>query len=423
MHVKALLNHVEKQPGFVYKEQRLGEDPLTGGSRLEVHLAPHGRSKPICSGCGIKRPGYDTQNTRSFQFMPLWDIPVFFLYAPRRVDCPRCGVVVEMLPWAKGKQAATQRFLWFLASWAKSLSWKETGRRFGVSPQLVFTAVEMAVAWGRAHMNLDGIRSIGVDEIAWRVGQRYFTVVYQIDNHQKRLLWVAQNRTKESFSRFFDWLGEERTRGLEFVASDMWKAFLTVVKERAPAAVHVLDRFHVMQMAAKAVDEVRRAEVKKLKASGKAPVLADARYLLLKNRENLNERQSSRLGDLLKINIATVKAYLLKEQLRHFWSYTTPHWAGRFLDQWTATVMRTRLEPFRAVARSFRSHRPLILNWFAARRVGAFALGATEGLNNKAKLSSKMAYGFRTEKHAQIALFHRLGNLPEPQWLTHRFSR
>ncbi len=81
------------------------------------------------------------------------------------------------------------------------------------------------------------------------------------------------------------------------------------------------------------------------------------------------------------------------------------------------------LEPFRAVARSFRNHWPLILNWFAARRKGAFALGATEGLNNKAKLSSKMAYGFRTEKHAQIALFPRLGNLPEPEWLTHRFTR
>lgn len=420
MQLKTILNLVEKHPGFVYGRVTLVR--TSGKPQVHVHVAARKGSRAVCSGCGKRRPGYDKLDTRSYQFIPLWALSVSFLYTPRRVDCPRCGVVVEMVPWATGKQAATTSFLWFLSSWAKSLSWKETARRFGTSPSMVFAAVEMAVAWGRANMSLENIRSIGVDEIAWRVGQRYFTVVYQIDHHQKRLLWIAEKRTAAAFSTFFDWLGDERSRAIDFVASDMWKAFLKVVKQRAPGAQNVLDRFHVMQMVARGVDEVRRAEVRKLKAAGKTPVLADSRYLLLKNHEKLDEGQASRLGELMRINLRSVKAYLLKEELRRFWSYSTPHWAGRFLDQWTATVLRTRIEPLHAVARSFRKHRSLILNWFDARRKGAFALGATEGLNNKAKLSSKIGYGFRTERHAKVALFHRLGGLPEPAWLTHRFT-
>lgn len=418
MQLKTILNRVAKQPGFVFGKCRFE------GNSLRVRLVPRARARARCGGCGKRRPTYDTRPSRYFQFLPLFTLTVFFLYAPRRVSCGRCGVVVEMMPWADGKRGATTMFLWFLASWAKVLSWRETARRFGTSAQTVFRAVEMAVVWGRAHVSLDGIKSIGVDEIAWSKGQRYFTVVYQIDHHRKRLLWLAEKRTKAAFRGFFDWLGEKRSARLEFVASDMWRAFLEVVKERAPNCSHVLDRFHVMQMCTKAVDSVRRAEARELRRAGQPALLNRARYVLLKNRENLNEEQSARLTDLLRANLTSTKAYLLKEELRAVWRYVSPHWAGRRLDEWTSLALRTRhpqLDPVRNVARSLRRHRPLILNWFEARRRRAFALGATEGLNNKAKLSSKMGFGFRTLRQAEIALFHRIGDLPVPPHVAHWF--
>ncbi|WP_459874135.1 transposase, partial [Endothiovibrio diazotrophicus] len=131
---------------------------------------------------------------RRFEFVPLWGIKVFLLYRPRRVDCSTCGVKVEQMPWALGKRPLTQAYGWFLAGWAKRLSWKETAEVFRTSWESVFRSVEMAVEWGREHVDLSGVRSIGIDEISRRRGQRYVTLVYQIDSHCKRLLWVGNKR-------------------------------------------------------------------------------------------------------------------------------------------------------------------------------------------------------------------------------------
>ena len=313
----------------------------------------------------------------------------------------------------------THALVWFLSSWAKVLSWKETARRFHTSWDTVYRCVENAVRWGLAHRNLDGVRSIGVDELSWKVGQKYLTLVYQIDLGCRRLLWVGKDRTAKTFSGFFDMLGEERSKAIEFIASDMWRAFLSVVAKRASGAVHVLDRFHVSQLLSKAVDSVRRLEVRQLRAAGCHPWLTKTRWLLLKLKRNLTRSQRTRLRDLVSINLKTVRAYLLKEQFQQFWKYVSPTWAGKFLDQWTTMAMRSRLEPFKVFAGTLRRHRALLLNWFRARN--AFAAGATEGFNNKARITTRKAYGFRTYEHAEIAMYHALGNLPEPDWLAHKF--
>ena len=214
-------------------------------------------------------------------------------------------------------------------------------------------------------------------------------------------------------------LGEERSKAILFVASDMWKAFLGVVRKRCSVAIHVLDRFHVEQLLSKAVDTVRRDEVRGLRAVGRHAVLTKTRWLLLKRPKNLTRKERVRLRDLVTINLRAVRAYLLKEQFQHFWTYTPVAGGRRFLARWTTMAMRSRLPPFKNFARTLRQHQPELLNWFLAR--GRFAAGATEGFNNKARVTTRKAYGFRTYEHAEIALYHALGDLPEPPWLTHRF--
>jgi transposase len=314
----------------------------------------------------------------------------------------------------------THALVWFLASWAKVLAWKEVARRFRSSWDTVFRSVEHAVSWGLEHRDLDGICSIGVDELSWKKRHKYLTLVYQIDNGRRRLLHIARDRTAASFHSFFDMLGEERSRTIIFVASDMWRAFLNVVRLRCATATHVLDRFHVTQLLSKAVDAVRRSEVRTLRASGRHVLLTKTRWLLLKHRSRLTSSEGSRLRQLLTLNLRSVRACLLKEQFHHFWTYLTARHAGRFLRRWTTMAMRSRLEPFKAFARTLRKHEPELLNWFAAR--GLFAHGATEGFNNKARITTRKAYGFRSYEHARIALYHALGDLPEPDWLTHRFG-
>jgi transposase len=419
MQLKVILNRVAKQPGFVFDSVTFVSH-RTGALALHVTLRARKGSHGACSKCGKKCPGYDRLLQRLFQFVPLWNIPVWFLYAPRRVNCRRCGVVVELMPWAAGKSPITTAFAWFLSSWAKVLSWTETARRFATSWHTVFAAVHHAVEWGRSHQNLDGIHCIGVDELSWKRGHKYLTLVYQIDHACKRLLWIGRDRTAATFGRFFDWLGKDRCAAIEFVASDMWAAFLGTVARRANSAVHVLDRFHVMRLFSKAIDDVRRSEARQLRARGDTVTLKHSRWVVLKRHHHLSEKQTGRLAELLRVNLRTVRAYLLKEEFHAFWGYVSPYWAGNFLDRWTSAALRSRLEPFGKLARTLRGHREPLLNWFRAR--GAFAMGAVEGFNLKARVTTRIAYGFRTYEHAETALYHRLGNLPEPPWLTHRFA-
>jgi len=417
MQIKTILNRVQKFKSFVYATERWTAGP-GGEPVIEAELRPRRNNRARCSGCGRVAPGYDHLAERRFEFVPLWGIPVVFVYTPRRVECPCCGVRVEQMPWASGKRHLTEAYCWFLAGWAKRLSWKEVAEVFRTSWDHVFGAVERAVEWGRAHQDLSGITALGIDEIAAWKGHRYLTVVYQIDSHCKRLLWVGEKRTLRTLLRFFRWFGKERSQALRFVCSDMWRPYLKVIAKKADQAVHILDRFHIMAHLSKAIDEVRAQEAKRLKEQGLEPVLTKTRWLLLKRPERLSEKQETRLADLLQYNLRTVRSYLLKEDFQSFRGYRSPYWAGQFLDRWCRQTMRSKIEPMKKVAKMLRNHRPLLLNWFRAK--GQLSSAVVEGFNNKAKLTTRKAYGFRTYHALEIALYHALGALPEPEF-THRF--
>jgi transposase len=416
MQLKTILNRIEPCKSFVYGKSRFVEGAPRPTIEIEVRARRNGR--PICSGCGQLRPGYDRLPARRFEYVPLWGIAVTFVYAMRRVDCPACGVKVERVPWCDGKNHLTTTYRWFLARWAKRLSWKEASRAFGTSWENVFRSVKHAVSWGLAHRKLDHLRAIGIDEIQWQRGHHYLTLVYQIDDGCKRLLWVARARTEDSLRGFFTMLKEEARASIRFVVSDMWRPYLNVIAEQIGHAVHVLDRFHIMKKMNEAIDQVRRVEARQLKEDGYEPVLKHSRWCLLKRPENLTDGQTVKLAELLRYNLRSVRAHLLREDFQRFWEYTSPHWAGRFLDQWCGRTMRSRLGPMKKVATSLRDHRGLILNWFRAK--GTVSSGTVEGLNNKVKLTTRKSYGFRTFEAIEIALYHTLGNLPEPE-STHKF--
>ena len=222
----------------------------------------------------------------------------------------------------------------------------------------------------------------------------------------------------ESFEQFFNLIGKTTSDGIQFVCSDMWKPYLRVIRERCANAVHILDRFHIVAKMNDALDDVRAAEARRLIQDGYQPVLKKTRWCVLKRKANLTTTQRFRLRELLSYNLKTVRAYLLKEDFQQFWDYNSPTWAAKFLDDWCSQVMRSRIEPMKKVAKTLRGHRELILNYFRAKKM--FSSGIVEGLNNKAKVTMRKAYGFRTFRIAEIALYHALGNLPEPK-LAHRF--
>lgn len=420
MHVETLLRYVHPIKGFSY-----GPGTLTGKrgrERLRFPLCAHQRNRPVCSGCGQVGASYDRLPEREFQMIPLWGIPVILLYRMRRVDCPRCArVVVEQVPWAIGKSPMTLAFMIFLASWARVVSWKETGLRFRVGWDAVYRAVAWVVEYGKEHRSLKGITALGVDEIQRSKGQRYLTVVYQIDAGCRRLLWIGRGRTKKSFAEFFHWFGTGRSAKLTHICTDMWKPYLTLIARFAPNALNILDRFHLVAKLGLAVDDVRRKESARLRALGRE-VLVRTRWIWLKKPRNLTSKQRRHRRTILdspvNLNLRTIRAYFFRLEFDHLWDFNLPSRAGAFLDNWCRRVMRSRLEPLKAVAKTFRAHRTLILNYFIAQKV--FSSGVVEGLNNKAKVGMRRAYGNRSDDVLEIALFHQLGELPEPK-TTHKF--
>ena len=413
MDINVVLNRCHRFSKFVY-----GNNYFLG-DRIDVEVRPRRGSKPICSGCNKPGPVYDTASKpRGFEFIPLWGFAVFLWYAMRRVDCRKCGVIVERVPWAEGKTPACNAYRLFLSRWAKRLSWSEVAEIFGTSWGVVYRSVQWMVAYGLAHRTLGKVRAIGIDEIAVWAGHKYLTVVYQIDAGRRRLLWVGRDRTKATLKTFFTQFGAARCKALRFVCSDMWKNYLDVIKRYAGQALNILDRYHVVAKLNKAVDEVRAKEARELTRKGHQPILKHTRWCFLKRKENRTVKQRRKLREVLQYPLRTVRAFLLKEAFQCFWSYKSATWAGWFLDKWCTRVMRSHLAPMKRVAKTLRAHRTLLLNWFKAK--GEIALGVVEGLNGNAKLAIRKARGFRTYEALETALYHQLGHLPEPH-SPHRF--
>lgn len=417
MLIKTLLNKVLPIKGFVYDSVRL--KLVKGQESVVAHVEPRKNGFASCSCCARRAPGYDrSTEARLFQMVPLWGIQVFLSYRLRRVNCPRCGVKVERVPWARGKSTLTDAYRIFLSRWARLLSWKETAEAFRTTWDKVYDSVHMVVAYGLEHRSLDGIEAIGVDEVQWRRGHDYITLVYQINEGSRRLLYVAKDRTVKSMLGFFRMLGAEGSSRIKYVCSDMWKPYLKVIAKKAPGALHILDRFHIVANLQKAVNEVRATEARKMKTNGYEDVLSHTKYCFLKNPENLTKKQKLKLKDVLQYDLKSVRAYLLKEAFQQFWTYKSPYWADWYLRKWCARAMRSKLDPIKKFARSVRKHRPLIMNYFKAKK--QFSSGVVEGLNRKVNLTTRKAYGFRTFDALETALYHTMGNLPEPE-STHEF--
>ncbi len=224
---------------------------------------------------------------------------------------------------------------------------------------------------------------------------------------------MGRERTIESFQGFFTVIGDELASKIALVCSDMCEPHLKVIREKCSEALHILDRFHIVAKMNKALDDVRAGESRRMASEGRVPVLKKSRWLLLKREENLKTEQRFRLRDLLRYNLKTVPAYLPKEAFQQPWDCDSPTWAGKFLDDWCRQVLISRIEPTKKIARSMREHRELILNYFRDQKL--LSSGVVEGLNDKAKVTMRKSYGVRAFRCLELALYHSLGQLPEPE--------
>lgn len=383
------------------------------GSTVDIHLKKKLLHKLPCSRCGTRSRRRDSLPPRKWRHVSLWGIRSYVHYTPSRIKCKKCGVVVEDIPWSMGKSPFTLPLIDILSTFAELMPWDQVANMFNVSWGTVNNAVKTVVEYGLEHRDLSKVRIIGIDEISRKKGHVYHTNVYDLE--AKTLLWSGDGRKKETLERFFDEMPENFAEKLVGVCCDMWGAYETVVLERAPQAILVFDKFHIIQHLHKAVDEVRKEENKEFKDSDFNP-LTGTKYLWLKNPWNLTPKQKQSLSYLQTINLKISKAYLLKELFREFWSYNMKGWAEKYLDKWFWWATHSRIKPMRDFAWLLRRHEEHILSWFEL----PIDNGAVEAMNNNAKVISHRSRGFRTDKIYTRAMLHGMGGLPRPE-IMHKF--
>jgi transposase len=316
-----------------------------------------------------------------------------------RVECAEHGVVVAEVPWARAGSGFTRNFE-DLAAWlATKTSKTAITELLGVAWRTVGRIVERVVGEKNPLDALKGLRRIGIDETSYRKGHRYILVV--VDHDSGALVWAAEGRDKATLHKFFDLLGDEGCAGIEVVSADAASFIRTVVRERCPSVTVCMDPFHVVQWANEALDEVRRTFWRELRASGNQAFAKDikgSRWALLKNPENLTNKQKSKLSDLKKTNDLLYRAYLLKEQLRLVFHVGTK--AGKaLLDSWMGWAQRSRIPAFVELQKRIRRNRTEI----DAVLTHGVSNGRVESTNTKIKLIARQAFGFHSAD-ALIAL-------------------
>ena len=398
---------------FIRKQLRLKAHTVTKVEETEefmvVYIDRLGRRLLRCGVCRQRcQEVHDLRSEREWRDLSMRKLPLKLCYRPRRVECPRCGVRVEDFPWAEPWARVTTALANAVATLARELSWQGTARQYQLNWKSVATIVKRAVEYGLRHRARPPVHAIGMDEVRRRKGQVYLTVVYDLE--RRVLLWVGEDRTEEAVKKFFtEAMGRRRCRTLQVVCMDMWAAYAKLVREHAPNAQILFDRFHIVKHLNEAVEEVRRSEMRRLSAKEKVP-FKRSRWLLLKNPWNLTSDQKERLSTLVRWNTPIVRAYYLKESFQLFWEYRRSSRAEQHLQKWMTSAMRSRLEPFKKFVRLLRGHLDGILPWTELR----LSNGAVEGMNNKIKSVSHRSFGFRSANNFIAAIYHCCARLPLP---------
>lgn len=364
-----------------------------------------------CGVCKRRCPGYNQgEGPRRWRALDLGTHRAFIEADAPRVRCPDHGVVVSSVPWARHGAGHTLAFDDLVAWCATHLSRSAAGELTRISWRTVGAICARVGRDAREATDLlEGLRRIGIDEVSYRRGQRYLTLV--VDHDSGRLIWAADGRDEATLRRFFDELGERRCKQIALVSADGAEWIGGVVSERCVNAELCIDPFHVVAWATKALDEVRREVWNTARRSGQkglARSLKDARFALWKNPENLTGRQEAKLSWIQQTNRPLYRAYLLKEQLRQVFVIRGEEGIA-LLDAWLVWARRCRLGPFVKLARTIGAYREGIAN---ALRHG-LSNARVESVNTRIRLLTRIAFGFRSpEALISVAMLSLSGLCP-----------
>ncbi len=400
MQVSSLLEAVLPLQGWSVVDVEFREEER----ELRVRLEPSRRSA-LCSSCGAARRRYhDHAGERRWRAQDAFGVRTVLTARLRRVDCRQCGIRVEAVPWARPGSRYAKALEREIVEMARHASLLAVSRHFRLGWKAVYGIVRRLVTEALARKRWR-LRRIGVDEVSYGRGQsKYLTIVY--DHERSEVVWVGEGRERETLDRFFAELGERRARRIEVVTLDMAQGYIASVKQHAPQAALVFDRFHIERHLTEAVNEVRKREFWR-QGGRMRELVRGKKWLLLKRRSRIHWRHRRPLDELLRLNRLLAKAYLLKEDFAQLWSYRSRGGAERFLADWTDALRWSRLEPLHRFAKMLWEHFEGVLSY----ATWPLSNGALEGNNSRIRGLSHRARGYRNKANLILAIFHCCGKL------------
>ena len=359
------------------------EEPM----RLELQVRTRsGRDR--CGRCGRKARGrHGRGKMRTWRDLSPWGIPMVLKGIVRRVVCGTCGVRTMQVPWARTGSRFTRRFedevAWFLQRADQTATSQYFGIAWESAGRIARRVVEEKLA-GRGHAAV----FLGVDEISYGRPRKFLTVI--VDHETGQVIWAAEGKSAATLREYFNSLTVTEREAVEVVSMDMSAAFKKAVEETVPGAVIVYDRFHVMQLLSRAVDEVRRGEMRACLDPEMKAQLKGTRWALLKNEWNLTLHERQKLAALPRVNGRLYRARLLRDAFQIIFQAATVQQADVRWKEWLQWALRARLKPFLKLAHTIEDH------WEGVRRF--IELGITnapvEGYNSKIRMISHRAFGF-----------------------------
>lgn len=391
---------------FPYRRIKIVHQSVVQDTKTaRIDIGPDKRFLPVCSRCGRASPWIHSHVQRRVRDLDLASFRVWLHCHYRKIVCIHCRrIVVEDLDLFAPCQRVTKRLALYVHELCKMLTVKEVADHLGLNWKTVRRIDKHFLETQYGKIDTSGVRILAVDEIAIRKGHRYLTVI--LDYERGRVIWVGKHRRAKTLRRFFNKMPNRDRKTLEAIAMDMWDPYIKAIQKKVPHVKIVFDLFHVVAQFSRVIDKVRNAEYRKASKENKE-VFKGARYLLLKNRSNVRRtKDREQLKQLLELNEVINTVLILKDKLKHIWSYKSRTWATKAIEEWCALARCTEHPSVQKFADTLEQYSYGILNHCDY----PIHTGKLEGVNNKIKVIKRKAYGYHDLRYFSLKIIQSFTN-------------
>lgn len=393
-------------PYFPFRRIKIISQTVTpDATGAHIQVKPDQRFQPICQSCGHRASGSHSWTQRKIRDLSFATARIWVTCQYRKVFCAHChGIHIEDLDLFHPYLRVTTRLALYIYQLCRVMTVSEVSQHLSIDWKTVKNIDKFYLERDYGQPDLNGLRILAVDEISVRKGHSYLTIV--LDYLTGRVLLVGKKRKAKTLKRFFNQLSVGQRKRIEAVVMDMWDPFIKAVKDKLPNAKIVFDLFHVVANFNRVIDKIRNSEYHKASKADKS-VYKGAKYLLLKNRSNIRcKNQRQQLKELLELNETISSVMILKEHLKHIWTYRSRTWASKSLDNWCSLARSLNHRSLNSFVRMLERYSYGILNHCDY----PIHTGKLEGVNNKIKVIKRKAYGFHDLRYFTLKIYQAFYN-------------